>query len=103
MDELPADQSLPVLAGTAGRRAALGALSAAGMALLAGLGLAATSDANKESKNGGGHDQRKRAKQRRRTNRREQNNGSDPSPDAPGVPADDTTEGGGKAESRVVT
>jgi hypothetical protein len=102
VDESRVDQSLHVLSETAGRRTALGALSAAGMAVLAGLGLANGVEAKKQKNNGGGHDQRDRSKQRKRTKRRQQNSGASPSPDETDVPADDAAEGGVEADTKLL-
>jgi len=53
MDEPQPDQHVSALAGPSGRRTALRSLSAAGMALLATLGLTSGSDAKKKKNNGG--------------------------------------------------
>jgi hypothetical protein len=55
------EQSPNVLTGAAGRRDALGAISGAGMALLAALGLAGSSEAKKKNKDNGGNNHKNRA------------------------------------------
>lgn len=59
MDESRIEQSSPVMTG--GRRDALRSLSAAGMAVLAALGLAEAGEAKKNKNNGGGNNHKKRA------------------------------------------
>lgn len=92
VDESRFDQSLAAHSGTTGRRTALGALSAVGMALLAGLGLAQGGDAKKASKNGDGNNRHADHKNGKQKKRRKQNSGV-PSPEQPAEPADDAADG----------
>lgn len=105
VNQIRFDPSLPVLAGSTGRRGAVRSLGAIGAALLAALGLAGSSSAGRQHRAGGRGDrreqqQRNRDRSRNRNQAPERERGSDPEETADEPPAGTGPAGAARTEKK---